>query len=251
MGTNNPEKKPTNKIRIGTSGWTYNDWKGAFYPETLAKSRWLDYYATQFSTVEINATFYGTFKDTTYENWRGRVPEGFCYVLKAPRLITHRKLLLNVQENIETFWRSASILGDKLGLILLQVAPQTPYDPERVEKAIRAFGDPGRIAVEFRDEKWLTPEVEEMLRSLGAVYCNPDSPKSHLTDILTSSTGYIRLHGRTQWFAYNYTESDLEDVAPVARRMQARGAQTSSIFFNNDFHANAIRNAQRLKEILK
>ncbi len=239
------------EYRIGTSGWMYNDWKGAFYPENLAKSRWLDYYTTQFNTVEINATFYGSFKDATYENWRDRAPDSFRYVLKAPRLITHRKLLVDVQPSIEIFWRSAAILGNKLGLILLQVAPQTPYDPERVEKAVQAFGDPSKVAVEFRDEKWLTLEVEEMLRRLGTVYCNPDSPKSPLTDILTSSTGYIRLHGRTQWFAYNYSEEDLQDIARVARSMQAKGAEQIYFFFNNDFHANAVRNAQRLKEILE
>lgn len=114
---------------IGTSGWIYNHWKGRFYPQNLPQKRWFDYYAGKFSVVEVNATFYGTFKDQTYNNWRERAPQGFGYVLKAPRLITHRKYLLGVEEDIRTFYCSCSLLEDNFQLILLQVAPNTPYDP--------------------------------------------------------------------------------------------------------------------------
>src|SRR5512136_2995851 len=115
---------------IGTSGWTYDHWKGTFYPDGLAKSRWFDYYAEQFPAVEVNATFYRRFADQTYVKWLERAPAGFIYVLKAPKLITHRKYLVDAEEDIRLFWRSACILEDKLGLVLLQVAPGTPYDLE-------------------------------------------------------------------------------------------------------------------------
>jgi uncharacterized protein YecE (DUF72 family) len=235
---------------IGTSGWTYTDWKGLFYPSGLPRSRWLEYYASQFSTVEINATFYGTFKDKTYRSWRDRVPPSFIYVLKAPRFITHRKFLLDVAPQIKTFWDSAVILGDKLGLILLQVAPDTPYDLERLERALLAFTDPHKIAVEFRHEKWLTQETYDLLARLGAVFCSADAPGSQIVDWLTSPVGYIRLHGRRRWYSDDYAEHELQEIAGLARQFVAKGAERVYIFFNNDYHANAPRNARRLAEIL-
>ncbi len=234
----------------GTSGWTYGDWKGKFYPEKLAQAHWLEYYASHFPTVEINATFYRNFPDQTYEKWRERVPAGFRYVLKAPRTITHRKYLNNIQSEVQEFWRSAAILREKLGLILLQVSPGTPYDLHRLENALRAFGDPTHLAVEFRNEHWLTPETFALLRELKVAYCNPDSPVSRLSDIITSQVGYIRLHGRDQWYLYNYNEEELQEIAAVARRMVQNGAGTVYTYFNNDFKGYAAQNAQRLIDIL-
>jgi uncharacterized protein YecE (DUF72 family) len=98
---------------IGTSGWTYDHWKGCFYPEKLPKKDWFDYYAHRFSAVEVNATFYRSFKDEIYQNWRERAPGGFGYVLKVPQLITHRKFLVDAEEDIKAFYRSCTILGDK------------------------------------------------------------------------------------------------------------------------------------------
>ncbi len=238
------------KYYIGTSGWTYEDWKGPFYPEDQPKKRWLEFYASQFSTVEINATFYGSFKDQTYRSWGERVPENFSYVLKAPRHITHRSHLLNVEGSIRTFCNSAAILGKKLGLILLQIAPNTPYDLARLERALMAFADPCKVAVEFRSQQWLTPETYNLLRRLGTVFCSPDAPGYALLDWLTSDTGYLRLHGRRSWYAYDYSEDELQEIAGVARRLEKNGARVIYAFFNNDYHANAPRNAKRLREIL-
>jgi uncharacterized protein YecE (DUF72 family) len=138
---------------VGTCGWTYQDWQGVFYPTDWPKDRWLEFYAKKFTTVEVNATFYRSFKDQTCHKWRERVPEGFRYVLKTPRFITHRKHLIDAEEQIKTFWSSAALLKDKLGLILLQLAPSTVYDPERLKQALLTFGDPKKIAVEFRNKK--------------------------------------------------------------------------------------------------
>jgi uncharacterized protein YecE (DUF72 family) len=236
---------------IGTSGWTYDHWKGCFYPKGLPKSRWLDYYSSRFSTVEVNATFYRTFKDQTYLNWKARAPVGFGYVLKAPRGITHRKYLMNVEEDIKNFCRSSAHLGDRLEMTLLQVAPNTPYDLERLQKALVAFHDPGRVAVEFRNSRWLTPATEELLRSVGATFCNADSPDQQLTSILTSSQAYLRLHGRRHWYADNYSSEELREIADRARELAARGATQVYIFFNNDFEGNAPANALFLLKLLR
>jgi uncharacterized protein YecE (DUF72 family) len=235
---------------VGTSGWTYPDWQGIFYPEAWPKSRWLEYYVTKFTTVEINATFYRTFKDQTYHKWRERAPRGFCYVLKTPRFITHRKRLKDADAEIKSFWRSACLLEDKLGLILLQLAPSTAYDPDLLRKALLSFGDPRKIAVEFRHKKWLTEEIRDLLKEVGCVACNPDSPGGELTDWVTSEVAYIRLHGRKQWFDYDYSLQELREIAALARRMAKLGAKQVYIFFNNDFAGYAPRNALTILEML-
>ncbi len=235
---------------IGTSGWTYEHWKGRFYPSELPKSRWFDHYASQFSSVEVNATFYRTFKDQTYQKWKERAPQGFGYVLKAPRLITHRKFLLDVEEPVQAFYHSCTLLEDKFELVLLQVAPQTPYDLPRLQRALLAFPDPGKVAVEFRRPEWFSRETLSMLQSLGVAMCNVDSPRQALTAHLTSDKAYIRLHGRKQWYSYNYTDGELKEIAGLARQLVNQGASRVYIFFNNDFEGYAPANALALKRLL-
>jgi len=235
---------------IGTSGWMYEHWRGRFYPEKLAKKSWFEYYASQFSAVEVNATFYGTFKDQTYHNWRGRAPRGFGYVLKAPRLITQRKYLLDVDENIQSFCHSCSLLEDKFEMILLQVAPNTPYDLERLKHALMSFPDPGRVAVEFRGSEWLNQDAMRVLRTVGATICNVDSPQQKISNSLTSQRAYLRLHGRKHWYAYNYTEDELREIAVLAQELARGGAGRVYIFFNNDFEGYAPANALTLRGLL-
>jgi uncharacterized protein YecE (DUF72 family) len=248
--TSNSTQNPTTYY-IGTSGWTYDHWKGRFYPENLAKTRWFDYYATQFSSVEVNATFYRTFKDQTYLKWKQRAPANFVYVLKAPRLITHRKFLLDAGDLIQAFYRSCSLLEDKFELILLQVAPQTPFDLPRLKTALQAFPDPAKVAVEFRRDEWLNQDTLDMLQSLGTVMCNVDSPRQKLTGYLTSDRAYLRMHGRTHWYSYNYSMDELAEIANLSRDLVHRGAKRVYIFFNNDFEGYAPANALALKDLLK
>jgi uncharacterized protein YecE (DUF72 family) len=243
----NKEKR---RFLIGTSGWSYAHWRGIFYPEQWPRRRWFEYYSGMFSTVEVNATFYRRFKDLTYHKWYDKAPEGFIYVLKAPRFITHRKYLLGVDKNIRAFSRSASLLRDKLGLILLQLSPRTPYDPERLQRAILTFGHPDRVAVEFRDTKWLTQETKDLLQQLGTTFCSADSPETPLLEWVTGKAAYIRLHGRKQWYSYNYSTEELEEIAALARQMAASGAQQVYIFFNNDTNGYAPVNALTLADIL-
>lgn len=238
------------EVRIGTSGWSYDEWKGLFYPADWPKSRWFEYYIQHFNTVEINATFYRFFKDQTYIKWYEKAPEGFKYALKAPRLITHRKVLLGVEDLIDAFSASANLLGDKLGPILLQLAPSTPCDLDRLHKALIAFPERQTVAVEFRNERWLTDETYSLLERTGAVYCNVDSPNMHLDDRMTSETVYIRLHGHESMYGSDYSELQLQELASMVRRMSESGAKTFYIFFNNDIGGYAPKNAARLKQIL-
>jgi len=251
---NHPLNHPANScpvsVFIGTSGWTYGHWKGIFYPAELAKSRWFDYYASRFNAVEINATFYRAFQEQTYQKWKERAPHGFGYVLKAPKVITHQELLKDAEAEIQSFYRSAQLLEETFEMILLQVAPNQPYDLGLLQCALQAFPDPSRIAVEFRHERWFNREVEGLLASLGAVYCNVDSPRQQLTEVLTSDRAYLRLHGRRHWYADDYTAEELHQVAELTRRLVSRGARRVYIFFNNDFGGYAPANALTLQRIL-
>ena len=235
---------------IGTSGWTYAHWKGRFYPEGLPQKNWFGYYASQFSAVEVNATFYRTFKEQTYHNWRQRAPQGFGYVLKAPRLITHRKFLLDVEQDIRTFYQSCNLLQEKFEMILLQVAPNMSYNPARLRTALQAFPDPTRVAVEFRRSEWFCQETQDILRAAGATICDVDSPRQKLSGLITSRCAYLRLHGRGHWYSYNYTLDELGEIARIARDLANRGAERVYIFFNNDFEGYAPANARLIQQML-
>jgi len=145
----------------------------------------------------------------------------------------------------------ASLLEDRLGLILLQPAPSTPYDPDRLKKALLAFGDPRKIAIEFRHNRWLTEGTRELLQEVGSVFCTADSPKTELVDWVTSDIAYTRLHGRKQWYSYNYSAQELHEIADLTKRMTRLGAKRIYIFFNNDFEGHAPKNALTLLEMLK
>jgi uncharacterized protein YecE (DUF72 family) len=235
---------------IGTSGWTYDHWQGCFYPPNLARSHWFDYYAARFNAVEVNATFYRSFQDQTYLQWKARAPQGFAYVLKAPKSITHRKLLRDVYDDIQAFCRSAALLGDAFEMILLQVHPGLPCDLELLRDALQAFPDPARVAVEFRNEGWFNPQVESLLSSLGAAFCNVDSPRQRLGEYLTAERAYLRLHGHERWYASDYSGKGLNEIAGLAHRLIANGASRVYIFFNNDFGGYAPANALALQKLL-
>lgn len=238
------------RFLVGTSGWSYPHWKGVFYPHDWPKRRWFEYYAREFPAVELNATFYRRFKEQTYYKWRDLAPEGFTYVLKAPRLITHRRYLKGAGEDIREFWCLALLLEDRLGLVLLQLAPGTPYDLDLLKEALLAFGDPSRVAVEFRHNRWVTEDTRALLEQIGATFCAIDSPKMEPLDWVTSDTAYIRLHGRKKWYAHDYSHEELAEIALLAKSMVKKGAKKTYIFFNNDLEGCAPRNARALLEIL-
>ena len=238
------------ELFIGTSGWYYDHWKNCFYPSDLQKNRWLDYYLKYFRTVEINATFYRYFKPETYRNWAVKVPDGFRFVLKVPRLITHRKFLKDCKEDIREFEQSANTLGVKLGLLLLQLAPQINLDLDLLRSVLDSFQDPSRVAVEIRNQTWLTNETMLLLREYGAIFINIDSPKIRVLNRVTSETAYMRLHGSKNWYQHNYSDDELHMFANRICEYINSGAKQVFVFFNNDFHGYAPNNALRLIELM-
>lgn len=235
---------------IGASGWTYDHWKGDFYPGDLTKSRWFEFYAQHFNAVEINATFYRSFKVETYQKWRDKAPPGFRYAVKASRLITHRKMLVDVGGEITDFCGCVKALEETSGMILLQLSPRTALDFERLRSALRAFPDPSKVAVEFRHARWDCEETMDLLREVDAVYVCVDSPKCCLQARLSGRRAYLRLHGRREWYADDYSPAELREIARTARELADRGAEEVYVFFNNDVGGYAHRNALALRELL-
>jgi uncharacterized protein YecE (DUF72 family) len=243
------------RLLIGTSGWTYASWKGTFYPKGLPSKRYLEFYAREFLTTEVNSSFYHLPKPQTYANWAKQVPSAFVFAAKASRLITHTKRLLGVGEAWYRFVQHARALGDHLGPILLQFPPSMRRDDGRLAdflSAARAVDDDGpalQLVYEFRHETWFTETIYRLLQQHGAALCIADSPAYPRRDMRTTDFAYLRYHGRSELFASRYSDGELRAEAEKIERFLGEGADVY-VYFNNDARGYAVANARRLKTLL-
>ncbi|SHJ13220.1 Uncharacterized conserved protein YecE, DUF72 family [Desulfatibacillum alkenivorans DSM 16219] len=234
-------------LLIGTSGWTYDSWKGAFYPEKLAKAKWLPYYCTLFNTVEVNATFYRTLKGSTYEKWRETTPEGFTWAVKASRYITHVKRLKTPEETVPRFLESASILGEKLGPILLQLPPTLAYEKEIARDFFQFLPKEFRFTLETRHDSWLDDGLFALLEEHNIAWCVSDTAGKHAcVEAATADFVYLRLHGSQEIYKSSYTDEELEHWAELVTGW----SRDAYIYFDNTMTDAAARNALRLKELM-
>src|SRR5689334_10663145 len=169
------------RIRAGTSGWSYKEWKGYFYPKKLAAKDMLRYYAERFPSVEVNNTFYRMPNPESLQAWTAEVPDGFRFVLKAPHRITHIGRLKGVEDAVKFLLRTASAMGEKLGPFLVQLPPNFRKDVPRLRDFLALLESPARAAFEFRHSSWHDDEVYAALRERGAAWCvadtgEPDDP---------------------------------------------------------------------------
>ena len=161
-------------VTTGTSGWQYRDWRGAFYPPQVPQRRWLEYYATQFGTVENNGTFYRLPPRDTFASWRDRVTGDFVMTVKASRYLTHVRRLRDPAGPVRRLVDAAAGLGDRLGPVLLQLPPDLRAAPEALRECLRQFPAAVRVAVEPRHESWWTDEVRDVLAAADAALCWAD-----------------------------------------------------------------------------
>jgi uncharacterized protein YecE (DUF72 family) len=236
------------RVRIGTSGYQYADWRGRFYPEELARKDWLSHYAEHFDTVEINNTFYNLPESETFDHWRERVPRGFCFALKLSRYATHMKRLRDPEEPLGRFLERAERLGPKLGPILVQLPPRWGADPERLAGFLEAAPRRHRWVVEFRDESWLCEEVYAVLREHGAALCVHDMLDDHPRE-RTADWTYLRFHGTGKDYSGGYSPQKLTAEARRIERLRRRGVDVFA-YFNNDVGGHAVENAGMLKRYL-
>ncbi len=232
---------------LGTSGWSYPGWRGRFYPEDLSQREWLPFYAQHFQTVEINMTFYRFPKPETLRAWLEKTPAHFTFTLKANRRITHLKKIKNVKSEVRYFYILANQLREKLGCILFQLPPSLTLDLSLLKDFLAVLSPQYKNVIEFRHETWHVAEVYELLRSSGAIFCTVSSPELPETIVETQDIAYFRFHGRIGWYKYNYSDEELKEWAEAIKKAKAK---ESYVYFNNDYHAYAVRNCLRLAELL-
>jgi len=181
-------------VVAGTSGYSYKEWKGSFYPDDLAASKMLGYYAERLETVEINNTFYRMPKREVVEGWAARVPEGFTFALKASMRITHKKRLADAGDELEYVCSTARVLGDRLGPLLFQLPPWLKKGVDRLGNFLAILPKDIRAAFEFRHESWFDEEVYSTLKEHGAALVWSDSEKTgEPPAVATAPFGYLRL----------------------------------------------------------
>ncbi len=240
-------------LLAGTSGWQYQDWRGAFYPEGMPAARWLEYYTTQFGTVENNGTFYRLASPATFGQWHDRTPPGFVMAIKASRYLTHIRRLRDPAEPVERLLTSAAGLGDRLGPVLLQLPPNLTADPPALSACLDEFAkrrkqlpDPVRVCVEFRHDSWLIDEVRAILTSHDAALCWSDRRARPLGPLWrTAGWGYLRFHEGAAHDWPHYGQQSLRTwIGRIAEAFSP--ADDVYAFFNNDQHAAAPADAAAL-----
>lgn len=230
-------------LRVGTSGYQYDHWKGRFYPEELPKRLWFSHYARLFDTVEINNTFYRLPAPGVFDTWRSAAPDGFLYALKFSRYGTHRKRLREPAQPIRLFTSRARRLKERLGPVLVQLPPHWHADTERLAGFVARLPATVRWAIEFRDPSWLIDPVFELLAERNVALCIHDMLPDHPRR-LTADFAYLRFHGER--YGGSYTPQAL---AAHARRVRAWLAEGIDVYayFNNDAEGHAVRNAADLR----
>jgi uncharacterized protein YecE (DUF72 family) len=180
-------------IWIGTSGFSYPEWKGSFYPEDLPARKYLSYYAEHFHTTEINASFYRTPTEKTVTGWYKEVPENFSFTLKLNQRITHAKRLADCSEDMDYFLKISSFLKEKLGTILVQLPPYFRKNAEVLENFAAAYGKDARLAFEFRHDSWFDPEVYSILKKHNCAWAVVESEDRDAIREITADFTYMRL----------------------------------------------------------
>lgn len=228
-------------LYVGTSGYSYKEWKGNFYPEKIPAKEMLRFYSERLRTVEINATFYRMPQPSMLENWKEQVPGNFRFALKAPQRITHIKRLKETDEETKYFFDTAAVLADQLGVVLFQLPPNMKKDLPRLEIFLAQLPQATRAAFEFRHPTWFDDDVLHLLRSQNralVVSDTDDMPTTHIDQ--TANWGYLRLR------RVNYSE---ENLAEWLRRIRDQNWQDTFLFFKHEDAGTGPRLAAQFLEL--
>jgi uncharacterized protein YecE (DUF72 family) len=228
------------EIRTGTSGFSYKEWKGAFYPQDLPADRMLAYYGERFRACEINNTFYRMPDPEMLRGWASEVPPSFRFVLKASRQITHSKRLKDCAQPVEFLAQQARALGEQLGPILFQLPPNLKADVERLRTFLGVIPSDIRAALEFRHESWHDDAVLDALREHGAALAIADTDELTAPRVATAEWGYLRLRRVV------YTDDEVRDWASWTL---AQNWSEAYAFFKHEDAATGPRLAARFAEL--
>ena len=253
-------------IYVGTSGYSYADWVGPYYPPDLPKQEWLSFYAQEFQTSELNFTYYRVPNPWTLERIAQKTPGGFLFAVKANQKMTHER-----KDNEKVFAEFCAALSplleaDKFGCVLAQF-PYSFHNNEQNREYLRVFRERmGElpVVVEFRNREWISPEIFDLLRELSLGFCCVDQPRlKGLIPPIAEATGpvaYVRFHGRNaaKWwqhkeawerYDYTYTTEELAEWAPKIKSLDEQ-AETTFAFANNHWQGQAVDTARQLKLLL-
>ena len=227
------------RVRAGTSGFSYKEWKGSFYPEDLPAARMLAYYSERLPAVEINNTFYRMPKPALLEGWSAEVAPEFRFVLKASQRITHFKRLKEAGDEVAYFFSVAATLGERLGPALFQLPPNLKKDLPRLEAFLETLPPGAKAAFEFRHASWFEDDVFAALRSRGAALCLAEDEELATPVVATADWGYLRLRRQ------DYGDAD---VAAWAARVQAQSWSEAYVFFKHEDAGSGPRLAAQFLE---
>jgi uncharacterized protein YecE (DUF72 family) len=244
--------------RVGCSGWHYASWAGKHYEPSVPKSKWLETYARDFDTVELNNSFYRLPTAAQFRRWGEAVPADFLFSVKASRFLTHLKRLRDPEAPLDLLLARASELGSTLGPILYQLPPRWVPDDDR----LRAFVDAlprevqaGRTRIslrhvlEFRDARGYLEPVVGLLRAGDVTLCVHDMNGSQSPRTVTNNLTYVRFHGYGAKYGGSYPTSTLKSWASWMDALLQQGVDVFA-YFNNDIEGHAVRDARRLKSLL-
>jgi uncharacterized protein YecE (DUF72 family) len=228
-------------FHVGTSGYSYAEWKGKFYPKKFPADQMLPFYAQHFSAVEINNTFYRMPQPPVLKAWAEQVPRDFTFSLKAPQRITHFQRLKNARGSVSQFLKAASVLKDRLGPVLFGLPPNFKKDLSRLNDFLKLLPTTLRAGFEFRHESWFDDEVFDLLRHRRIALCiaqTDDIPDPPL--VATADWGYLRLR------LPKYSDADLKSWVRKIRRQKWKDA---FVFFKHEEKATGPKFAKRFMEI--
>lgn len=236
-------------VRVGCSGWEYEEWRGGFYPSSLPKRLWFDHYTRAFDFVEVNGTFYRLPEASTFAVWAERAPPGFLYGVKASRFLTHMKKLNEPEEPLARLFGRMVPLGEHEGPVLYQLPPGWALNRERLVRFLQALPREKRHVIEFRETSWYADEVLETLARHGVALCVHDLPGNPSPRLQVGPFVYVRFHGTTAPYAGAYGKRRLARWAEWFDHHRARGLDVYAAF-NNDIGGHAPRDAAILKALL-
>ena len=240
----------TSKVRIGTSGWIYDGWRGRLYPSHLPKRAWLPYYATQFATAEINSAFYRTQSLESVRSWRTVTPRDFRFAWKASKFITHWKRLTEKCDNsIALMQTRLQVLSPKISVVLFQLPPQFTKNTDRLESFLRLLPQQRRYAFEFRHCSWYDGRVFEILHSRDVSLCISDHADAPSPWQVTARHVYLRGHGPRGDYSGSYPSRTLRRWTHAIGDWQSQ-ARDVFVYFDNDQKAAAPADARRLIALL-
>ena len=230
-------------IWIGTSGYSYPQWRGSFYPDKFPTSKMLEYYSGRFSTVEINNTFYRMPSEKVLADWAQNTPVDFRFTLKAPRSITHDARLRDCGELVELLCARALTLGSKLGVVLFQLPPSFRKNVAVLDAFLDLIPGKARAAFEFRHSSWFSDDIYALLRARNVALCTTDSAEATTPIVVTADYGYFRLRDE------GYQESDIEEWGKIITRYAAEW-QEVFVYFKHEEEGMGAKFAQVLQQSL-